>query len=177
MRFRSRRGGIIFGLFLAATLVLVAILAAVIIVVKSVRVHSVDDDGSDIAISLPDGHLNIRARDRMNPALTGIPVYPGAYREKDGGASIQWDSKDGDSDKDLSVAAGEFRTRDSVSQVVEFYRKKLPDAALLSKGGSEYNRSAKLEYRDGDIRQIISIHRQNGETRIGVAAIGGRASN
>jgi hypothetical protein len=45
----------------------------------------------------------------MNPALTGVPVYPGAYRTKDGGANIEWSSKDGGSDKNLYVIGGERR--------------------------------------------------------------------
>jgi hypothetical protein len=68
---------------------------------------------------------------------------------------------------------GEFRTKDSAAQVVEFYRKQLPGLLIVS----ERDRSTRLEYVEGGIRRIVSIREENGETRIAVASIGGRASN
>ena len=133
----------------------------VIVVVKSVLVHSIDDNGADTPSACRKRRLSIRARDRMNPALTRHPRLPRRPAEKDGGASIQWDSKDGDSDKGLSVA-GEFRTRDSLSQVVEFIGR-ASNAALVSNDDWDNSRSAKLEYRSGGVRQVISIHRRTGK--------------
>ncbi len=109
----------------------------------------------------------------MNPAINGVPVYPGAYREDDGGANIEWSSKDGRSDKNLYIIGGEFRTKDSVSQVVEFYRRQLPSFMIVSRR-SGYVR---FKYKDGGIQRIISIEEHGDETRIGVASIGDRASN
>jgi hypothetical protein len=109
----------------------------------------------------------------MNPAITGVPIYPGAYRAKDGGANFEWSSKDGASDKNVFVIGGEFRTKDSASQVVEFYRKQLPSLMIVS----EDDKSTRLEYKEGGIRRIISVNEKWGETRIGIASIGGRESN
>lgn len=169
----SRHGGIISGLLFAGTMVFLALLVAGIVVTKTVRVRTADGaNGTDVAIETPGGRLNIRARDHMNPALTGVPVYPGAYRAKDGGANIEWSSSDGASDKNLYVIGGEFRTKDSASQVVEFYRRQLPSVMIVSD-----DKSIRLEYKEGGIQRIISIARKGGETRIGVASIGGRESN
>jgi hypothetical protein len=179
---RARRGGIIAALLFAGILLLVATLAVGIVVTKAIRIKTVNSgDGADISIGTPDGRLDIRAREHMNPALAGIPVYPGAWREKDGEANIEWNSRGGDSDNDLYVTAGVFLTRDSVSQVVDFYRRQLPGRTLVS----WYDRFARLEYRDGGTRRVIVIHGPihggdgagDGETRIGFASIGGRASN
>lgn len=41
----------------------------------------------------------------------------------------------------------------------------------------EDDRSTRLEYKKGGIQRIVSIEEKNGETRIGVASAGGRASN
>ena len=131
------------------------------------------ENGTDVAIDTPGGRLNIRAHDHMNPAINGVPVYPGSYRADDGGANIEWMSKDGNSDKNLYVIGGEFRTNDSVSQVVDFYRKQLPSLMIVSRR----DESARLEYKDGGMQRIISIEEHHGETRIGVASIGDRASN
>jgi hypothetical protein len=49
----------------------------------------------------------------------------------------------------------------------------LPSLEIIS----ERDRSFRLEYKDGGIQRIIVIHEKNGETRIGVASIGGRESN
>jgi hypothetical protein len=109
----------------------------------------------------------------MNPAMAGIPVYPGSDRVKDGGATIRWNPKNGDSDKDLLVVGGEFRTPDPVSRVVDYYRAQLPSLIVIS-GDDE---STRLEYRKGGMRRIISVRRENGETSIGVASVGEGASN
>jgi hypothetical protein len=170
----SRRGGIISGLLFAGMMVFLALLVAGILVTRNIRVRTTEGtNGADVAIDTPGGRLNIRTSDHMNPALTGVPIYPGAYRAKDGGANIEWNSKDGASDKNLSVIGGEFRTRDSASQVVEYYRRQLPNLMIVS----ENDKSTRLEYKEGGIRRIISVREENGETRIGVASIGGRESN
>jgi len=172
-----RRGGIISALLFAGMTVCLVLLLAGVIVTRTVRVRTSDGengtDGANIAIDTPAGRLNIRAHDHMNPAITGIPVYPGAYRASDGGANIEWRSEDGNQDKNLYVVGGEFRTRDSVSDVVAFYRRQLPSLMIVSRT----NRSTDLEYKEGGIRRIISISERGGETRVGVASIGGRASN
>jgi len=173
--FDSRHGGIIAGLLFAGMMVFLAMLVAGIIVTRTVRVRTTDGtNGTDVSIDTPGGRLNIRARDHMNPALAGVPIYPGAHRTDDsGGANIEWSSADGATDKNLYVVGGEFRTKDSTSDVVEFYRRQLPSLMVVT----ERDRTTRLEYKEGGIRRIISIAEKDGETRIGVASIGGRESN
>ena len=168
---KRQRGGILSGLLV---LCLVLWLMGVI-VTRSVRVHTADGaHGTDVAIDTPAGRLNIRARDRMNPDIVGVPIYPGARpTDNTGGANFEWTPRDGSRDKNLYVVGGEFRTRDSVRKVVEFYRNELPNVMIVSERG-EWTR---LEYRDGGIKRIISVSDDDGETRIGVASVGGRASN
>lgn len=169
-----RRGGIISGLLFAGMVVFMALFVAGVVVTRTVHVRHVNtDDGDDVAIDTPGGRLDIRAHDHMDPAINGVPIYPGAYRADDGGAHIEWTSKDGDSDKNLYIIGGEFRTSDSVSQVVDFYRRQLPSLMIVSRR----HESARLEYKDGGLKRIISITEHRGETRIGVASIGDRASN
>ena len=169
-----RRGGIISGLLFAAMVVFMALFLVGVAVTRSIHVRSVNsEDGTDVAIDTPGGRLNIRAHDHMNPAINGVPIYPGAYRADDGGAHIEWTSKDGNSDKNLYVIGGEFRTRDSVSQVVEFYRRHLPSLMVISRR----DESARLKYKEGGMQRIISIEERDDETHIVVASIGDRASN
>ncbi len=170
-----RRGGIISGLFFAAMFALLALFALGIFVMKTVRVSTSDGaHGTDVFIDTPGGRVNIRARDHMSPAAAGVPVYPGAERVKgSGGASVEWNSADGRSDKSIYVVGGEYRTKDSVERVVDFYRDQLHSLMIVS----EDNRSTRLEYKEGDLRRIISISEKDGETRIGVASMGGSESN
>lgn len=170
----SRRGGIIAGLLFAGVMAFLVMVFAGVIVTKTVHVATSDGaTGTDVSIDTPGGRLNIRARDHMDPAITGVPVYPNARRVKEsGGANIEWSSADGDTDKSLYVVGGEFRTDDPVQDVVDFYRRQRPSLMVVTE-----DESTRLEYKDGGIQRIISIWRKDGETRIGVASIGSRASN
>lgn len=174
-RLGSRRGGVISGLLFAAMVVFLLMLCAGVIVTRTVHVRSTDGtSGTDVAIDTPAGRLNIRARDHMNPALAGVPIYPDAERMNgSGGASLEWNSADGATDKSVYVVGGEFRTKDPAWRVVDFYKNQLPSLIIVS----EHDRATRLEYREGGIKRIISIHEKDGETRIGVASIGGRESN
>lgn len=174
-RLGPRSGGVLSGLLVAGLVVFLLMIVGGIVVMKTVRIRNTDGPGgADVAIDTPAGRLNIHARDHASPALAGVPVYPGADRTDDsGGASFEWNSSDGASDKNLSVVGAEFRTKDPVSRVVEFYRNQIPNLMIVSETG----RSTRLEYRDGGIRRIISVYERDGATRIGVAAIGGRESN
>ena len=170
----SRQGGIVAVVLFAGMMVFLMMLVAGAIVTRTVHVRTTDGEHrTDVAIDTPAGRFNIRAGNHMSASMDGIPVYPGAYRAKDGGVNFEWTSKDGDSDKSVSLIGGEFRTRDSVSQVVEFYRRQLPSLMIVSR----HNEYVRLEYKEGGFRRIISIEDRHGETHIGVASIGDRASN
>jgi hypothetical protein len=170
----SRHGGVISGLLFAGLVVFTAMFLVGLVAIQSIHVRGGhNEDGSDVAIDTPGGRLSIRTRDHMNPAVAGIPVYPGAYRADDGGAHIEWTSQDGAEDKNLYVVGGEFRTKDPAWKVVDFYRGQLPSVMIVSRS----NRGTRLEYKDGGIQRIISIDEREGETHIGVASIAGRASN
>jgi hypothetical protein len=159
----------------AGLVILLLFVLGGIFIAKTVRVRSTRGvNGQDVAIETPAGRLNIRARENMNPDIGGVPVYPGAARTNDsGGASFEWSSSDGATDKNLYVVGAEFRTPDSPEKVVEFYRAQLPSVMIVN----ERHGSTHLEYKDGGIQRIIAIREQDGETRIAVASVGGRASN
>jgi hypothetical protein len=168
---RSRRGGIISALIFACLIVGIAAVVGGMIVTKNIRIHTGHDN---LAIETPGGRLDIHTHDAMDPALAGIPIYPGATRLHDsgGGANIEWTSADGDGDS-LYVMAGEYRTQDSARDVLDFYRRQLPNLIVVSERG----RDTDLEYRKGGIRRIIAIREKKDGTRIGVATIGGGESN
>ncbi|HVW11826.1 MAG TPA: hypothetical protein VHC90_24760 [Bryobacteraceae bacterium] len=172
---RSRRGGIISTLLFICLIAGIAAVISGIVVTKNIEVRTDTGlSGHDVAIETPGGRLDIRTHETINPALAGIPIYPGATRIPDsgGGANVEWTSEDGHGDG-LYFMAGEFRTPDSARDVVDFYRKQLPNLIVISEKGH----NTELEYRGGGMRRIISIHERDDGTRIGVATIGGRESN
>ena len=170
----SRHGGIVSVVLFAGMMLFLLMLVTGSIVTRTVRVHTADGEHrTNVAIDTPAGRFHIRAGNHMSGSMDGIPVYPGAFSVKDGGVNFEWASKDGDSDKNLNIVGGEFRTKDSVSQVVEFYRRQLPSLMIVSR----HNDYVRFEYKDGGFRRIVSIEEDHGETRIGVASIGDRASN
>lgn len=173
---RSRRGGIISTLLFICLIVAIAAAISGIVVTKNIRIRTdTGVSGHDVAIETPGGRLDIRTHETINPALAGIPIYPGATRISDsgGGANIEWTSQDGHDDNSLYLMAGEFRTSDSTRDVLDFYRRQLPNLIVLS----EKEHHTELEYRGGGIRRIISIRETDDGTRIGVATVGGRESN
>jgi len=168
---RSRRGGIISALIFVCLIVGLATIVGGIVVTKNIRIHT---DHHSLAVETPGGRLDIRTHETMDPALVGIPIYPGATRTPDsgGGANIEWNSADGGGDS-LYVMAGEYRTHDSARDVLDFYRRQLPSLIVVKERGHDTD----LEYRKGGIRRIIAIREKHDGTRIGVATIGGRESN
>ena len=168
---RSRRGGIISALIFVCLIVGIAAIVGGVVVTRTIRIHT---GHHDLAVETPGGRLDIRTHENMDPALAGIPVYPGATLVSDSGgdANIEWSSADGNRDG-LYVMGGEYRTQDSAREVREFYRRQLPNLIVTKEKG----RDTDLEYRKGGITRIISIREKHDGTRIGVATIGGRESN
>ncbi len=147
----SRHGGIIAGLLFAGIAVFLALSVASVIVFRlfTSAAPTVERD-THVAIDTPAGRVNIRAGDHMDATFDGVPIYPGSYSAKDGGVNF------------LDAIGGEFRTQDSVSKVVEFYRRQLPRLTIASR----HKEFARLEYEDGAMQRIISIDEHGRETHI-----------
>lgn len=171
----SRRGGIIFRFLLFLALLFVLATFAGVKLIHSVHLRTMTrNSGDDVSLETPAGSFRVRAHEKMDPAAFGIPVYPGARRtDSSGGAEFEWISADGRDDKDVSVAGAEFITPDAASKVIDFYRGQLSNVIVIKERG----RSVRLEYTDQGAKRIIGIHEKNDGTHIGVAAIGGAASN
>ena len=172
----SRRGGIISGLLTSFAILILLGVVGGIYLVNNVRVQTTHRGGSDnVAIDIPGGHLNIRAHERMDPGTLGVPLYPGATRRKEnsGGASFQWSSSDGSSDRAVAVAAGEFYTSDSPEKVFSWYRAQLPNWVIVT----EEDGISHMELREGGFKRIVAIKRKFDGTHIAVASAGEPASN
>jgi hypothetical protein len=170
---------VLFGLLISALLLVCLTMAVGFWVVRNVSVKTVSGrDGENVSIQTPAGELNVRAHDReVDPEALGIPLYPGAHREsrgKHGGdAVVEWTSRDGASDKTISVAGTLMVTSDPPDKVLAFYRDRLPDWVVKKDSG----RTLRLEMRESGERRIIAIEKSSDGTHIGIATVGDPPAN
>lgn len=172
----GQRGGILSGLLLTALGIIALMVGAGIYVAHNVRVvNSHRERGDDFSIDIPGGHFNMRARHTgISPTSLGIPTYPGATQEKDGGgASFSWSSDDGKVEKAIAVSGTEFLTSDSADQVLNYYRTQLPGWFIVS----DRDGGTRLELNKDSYKRIIAIREKRDGTHIGVATVGEPASN
>lgn len=88
------------------------------------RSMTVDNKGG---VSVPGGGTFSAGESAPNESDLGVPVYPGAATEK-GGVTMNAAS--------ASMVMAKFTTSDSASQVVDFYKSKMGNAAVaVSSGG------------------------------------------
>jgi len=158
-------------------LTMLALIALAVNYVKdNIKVATVNRaGGADVSIQTPGGQFNIRAHENMDPATLGLPVYPDAKRSKDGGgATFEWSSADGKSDKAMGVAGGEYITGDPVEKVRAWYREHLPNWVVVTDRNGD---NAHFELNEGGYKRMIAIREKSDGTHIGVATIGEPASN
>lgn len=176
MRHPHSRGGTLAGIMLTvlilAALAFAALVATGLYVAQNVRVTARSGDG-DTTVETPLGSVRVREGPRLDPALLGLPVYPGAEREPDSHKLASFHFDFGRTHKAFAVSAAEYRTSDSPDRVTQFYRDKLPHWMFSEKrhGGMQW------ELTEGGYKKIIAIHSEDGETRIGLASVGEPASN
>jgi hypothetical protein len=168
-----RRGGILGGLLITGVaLAGIAVLCGVY-VIRNVRVNEGARHG-DVSIDIPGGRFEIHGKDKIDPSALGIPVYPGATWTKDsGGASFEWVADNDTDSKGFSVAGGSYTTQDDVDKVVDYYKQQLPSWLVIHRR----NNHTEFKLKEGGYQRIVAISEKNGETRIGVAAIGKPESN
>jgi hypothetical protein len=165
-------------LYVVLTLVTIVALGVVAVsyVARSVQVSTVRRaNGNDVSIRTPGGQFSIRARENLDPAALGLPIYPDAKRTRDGGgATFEWTSTDGGNDKSMAVAGAEYTTADSVDQVRAWYRDRLPNWVVVT---DRHGDNARFELNHGGYKRIVSIREKSDGTHIGVATVGEPASN
>ncbi|HTQ58531.1 MAG TPA: hypothetical protein VMI94_28910 [Bryobacteraceae bacterium] len=170
------RGGAIAGIVL--TVLVLAILSVVSLASLGVyvaghwRVSGWDARGES-TLETPFGSVRLRENDRVGPAAMGVPVYPGAVRDDDSRKLTTFRIDLGDHHKAFAVAAAGYRTSDSVEQVTEYYRRRLPHWMIADKGDGR----VELSFTRGGYRRFVAICEEDGETHIGLASVGEPASN
>jgi hypothetical protein len=172
---RSRESGVIFRFLLFCVLLISLASLAGVRVMRNFHIRTArHSGGDDVAFETPAGSFRVHAHEAMDPAVIGVPVYPGARRtDSSGGAEFEWISADGRNEKGMSVAGAKFITTDSPSKVIEFYRGQFSNLVVIR----EHGKHVRLEYTEHGLKRIIAIQEESDGTHIGVAAVGPPASN
>jgi hypothetical protein len=160
--------GLVLALVIAASVFTIYIGVRILSHNVSVReVHSAGG-GKEVAISTPVGNLDIHHGASADPALLGLPVYPGAKRmADDGNASVRASFAN---QRLVGVLAAKFETPDSISKVRDFYHNQLNGLATRfveknSDGGSVF------EIKSPDQEKIVALKPEWYGTRIELVKI------
>jgi len=175
MHRNSRRGGALAGALLAIVMLgvlgIVALVGTGLYVADNIRVT--DTDSRSATIETPFGAIRVRDNDRFGPEDVGVPIYPGATRDRHCRKIASFRLDFGDTHKAFEVSAATYHSRDSVERVTEFYRDRLPHWLISQKenGGLQFSLT-KHGYR-----RMVAICDDDGETRIALASVGEPESN
>jgi hypothetical protein len=171
-----RRGGALAGVILTVLMLgflgIAALVATGLYIADNVRVTESDARGA-ATLETPFGSIHVRDNARLDPKHMGVPIYPGAVRERGSRklASFRFDF--GDVHKAFAVSAAEYRTSDSVDRVADFYRGQLPHWLISQKEGG----GMQLSFTKHGYKRFVCIYEDDGETRIALASVGEPASN
>jgi len=171
----NRRGGAIAGIILMVLMLgalgIAALVATGLYVADNVRVADNDARG-ETTVETPFGTLHVRDSN-LDPKHLGVPIYPGATRQRHCGTLASFHLDIGDMHKAFAVSAAEYRTPDSVDRVTEYYRDQLPHWLISQKDDGKMQ----LSFTRHGYKRFVCIYENDGETRIALASVGEPASN
>jgi hypothetical protein len=172
----NRRGGVLAGVILMVLMVgvlgVVALVTTGLYVADNLRVTE-SGAGGETTVETPFGTVRVRDNDRLDPQHLGVPIYPGAVRQRHCHSLASLHLDFGDIHKAFAVSAAEYRTSDSVDRVTDFYRDQLPHWLISQKE----NGCLHLSFTKHGYKRFVAISEDGGETRIALASVGEPASN
>lgn len=124
-----------------------------------------------VTVKTPMGDLKIAREQNASDLQLGLPVYPGATREKDShddnAVSLSFDLPN---QTNLRIAAAKFSTPDPISKVRDFYKQQLGGEVT---GLTQTNRDGKIvfEMKYGEQHKVVSLTPHDGGTRIALVRI------
>lgn len=164
----ARHGALIALLVLALVVICAAaaLIYGVRIISQNVSVHK--EAGNAVSIQTPVGNLAVRQGAQADPALIGLPVYPGARRVRDnrGGATVQMsfpDQRGGG--VEVGVMAAKFESTDPLDKVSAYYRDQLGDQITKIKHG-DFGHEITFEMDHGGIERVVGLKSNENGTQI-----------
>jgi hypothetical protein len=157
---------LIVGLIIASGIIMIWIGLRFLSSNVHVQVSRKEDARKEVTIKTPVGSLQVE--EEVNPARLGLPVYPGAVREKTSdSATVNFELPN---DETLRVWAAKFETPDSLEQVSKFYDQHLGREVTRYLARTREGKTV-FEIKQGDEDRIVAIERHGDRTWIQLARV------
>ena len=173
---RNRGGalaGVAIGVLVLSVLAAVALLWTGVYVAQNVRVsHNSEANKDQVTVETPFGSMRVRQSD-AGPQQLGVPVYPGAQRIEDHRKLARFEFDLGDTHKEFAVVAAEYTSADSIEQVRDYYRDRLPHWLVSQKNHG----NVQFDFTQSGYRKIVVLKEEAGQTHIVLASVGEPAAN
>lgn len=161
---------------LIALLVLVLIVAAGIaaifysarFITRNIAVHETKTaaGNKNLSIRTPVGNINLHENPMADPAMIGLPVYPGAQAVNEDKAPRVSVSLPGI--ESVDVVAGHFHTADSVDKVRNYYEAEL-NGQITKLTTEKAERKIVLEIKQDHQEKIVAL--KGGEDGTGITLV------
>lgn len=135
-----------------------------------VKVTESTPDRKVVTVKTPMGDLKIAKEQNISDLRLGLPIYPGAIRErvssKDDSVSVTFNLP---SQVNLRVAVAKFDTPDSIEKVREFYNQQL--GGEVTSVRTESSGKTVFEIKYGEQDKVVTLKPDDGGTHIELVRI------
>ncbi len=128
----------------------------------SVNVQERDSGRNVVSIKTPVGNLQVNKGAEISEAQLGLPIYPGAQREREDSAAVNMEFP---AQQGVRLSAARFETSDSLEKVERFYRDHIGTEVTKLTPGDRGGRTV-LEIKRGGQERIVALERRGTGTRI-----------
>lgn len=162
------------GHYAAIALLIVALIVIVAVVGVIYSIHIISHNVSvseqqsvsgskEVSVKTPVGNFHLNTSQQADPAIIGLPVYPGAQKSADSNSPRVSLNLPGITSVD--VAAVHFATAASIGAVESYYQTQLKGQITKIKSEDSGNRIA-LEIKRDDDEKIVALKRTGSGTAI-----------
>jgi hypothetical protein len=156
---------VLLSLALIVLVCVMAVWASLRFIARGVRV-SVSDQGvakKAVSIQTPFGGIQVNKNGEVSEATLGLPVYPGATRERDEDSASVSLGLPGDTGLHLAVA--KYRTPDAIEKVKAFYQDRIGKDVTKFKERDHEGKTV-FEIKVGDDVKVVALKGEFEGTRI-----------
>lgn len=156
---RSSAHPVAIALLIVATIVVIAVIGIVYsvhIISHNIRVSEQQSSAGnkEVSIKTPVGNIHLNTSQNADPALVGLPVYPGASPTKDHDSPRF--SLDLPGVANVDVVAAHFMTPDPVAKVEDYYQNQLK-GRITKVTAEDSGRRITLEIKRDDEEKVVAL--------------------
>lgn len=159
--------GVLIALLVLALIVVCAVAALIYgvrIISQNVSVHH--DGQNQVSIKTPVGSIDVN-QSAVDPSLIGLPLYPGAERERDkDSANVNLDFPGGhDTGVAVNVATAKFETPDPLNKVSAYYHDQLGGEITKTTTGRN-GLGVTFEIKRDPVEKVVALKTSGSGTEI-----------